>query len=56
MGHDLTDVDNPSIGGAICAVLTGAELIPSEVLFTLPCDVLVPAAVSGVINCRCGNL
>jgi glutamate dehydrogenase (NAD(P)+) len=28
----------------------GAELIPSEVLLTLPCDVLVPAAVSGVIN------
>jgi glutamate dehydrogenase (NAD(P)+) len=30
----------------------GAELIPPEVLFTLPCDVLVPAAVSGAINGR----
>jgi glutamate dehydrogenase (NAD(P)+) len=29
---------------------TGAEPIPSEDLLTLPCDVLVPAAVSGVIN------
>src|SRR5205823_1932908 len=28
----------------------GAEPIPEEDLFTLPCDVLEPAAVSGVIN------
>jgi len=28
----------------------GAELIPAEDLLTLRCDVLVPAAVSGVIN------
>lgn len=35
----------------------GADLIPSEILFTLPCDVLVPAAVSGVINGgNAGNL
>jgi glutamate dehydrogenase (NAD(P)+) len=28
----------------------GAESIPAEDLLTLPCDVLIPAAVSGVIN------
>ena len=29
---------------------SGADLIPTDDLLTLPCDVLVPAAVSGVIN------
>jgi glutamate dehydrogenase (NAD(P)+) len=28
----------------------GAESIPAEDLLTLPCDLLIPAAVSGVIN------
>jgi glutamate dehydrogenase (NAD(P)+) len=29
---------------------SGADPIPAEDLLTLPCDVLVPAAISGVIN------
>jgi glutamate dehydrogenase (NAD(P)+) len=29
---------------------SGADSIPAEDLLTLPCDVLIPAAVSGVIN------
>jgi glutamate dehydrogenase (NAD(P)+) len=49
-GIDVRAADEYATKNGDLAGFGGAELIPGKELLTLPCDVLVPAAVSGVID------
>lgn len=49
-GIDIQAADQHVREHASLAGFPGAEAIPPEELLTIPCDVLIPAAVSGVIN------
>jgi glutamate dehydrogenase (NAD(P)+) len=49
-GLDIKEVDKHVEKYGALAGFSGAESIPVDELLTTPCDVLIPAAVSGVIN------
>lgn len=49
-GIDIRSADRYVREHGELAGFSGAESIPANELLTIPCDVLVPAAVSGVIN------
>src|SRR5208282_3833918 len=49
-GIDVRAAEKYALHHGDLAGFPGAESIPPDDLLTLPCDVLVPAAVSGVIH------
>jgi glutamate dehydrogenase (NAD(P)+) len=49
-GIDASALETLLAGGGKLSEYEGAEVIPAEDLLSVPCDVLVPAALGGMIN------